>query len=409
MSPPTEQPAHQRLPAALAAERQPQVETVRLMALIESLNVAVLLQDEQHRVVLANTAFVEMFALGVPPERLRGAAGGPGGVPLAALYADAEEVRQRTAAAMRHGRPLRGEEIPLVDGRVLERDYVPITLDGSTLGFLWVFRDVTAQAEIRRGLEERARMLSELSTLKTEFIGVVSHELRTPLTSISTFATLLEEEVAALSAADRAAMTLAIRRNADRMLNLVADLILLAKLESGELGLHETEIDVPALLRDAAARNGTGGNSPSAARNGTGGNSPGAARNGTGGDGPVAVRLDLRHGPRLTGDTDLLAQLFDTAVGVLVTASAPGTEIVVHAAPLADRWQVTVSAPAADAATAERLLATHLPHPDVADERRTGALAVMLARAIAGRHGGDLSLAVAEPGARLTIGLPFRR
>ena len=65
-------------------------------------------------------------------------------------------------------------------------------LDGSTLGHLWVFRDVTAQAEVRRTLEERNRILTELSALKTEFVAVLSHELRTPLTSIATFAGMLD-------------------------------------------------------------------------------------------------------------------------------------------------------------------------------------------------------------------------
>src|SRR3954469_23729960 len=138
-------------------------------ALIEALNVAVLLQDEHHRVVLANTAFVEMFSLGVPPERLRGTAAGAA---VAALYGDTAQLRRRTEAAVERGRPLRGEEVALSDGRVVERDYVPITLDDSTLGHLWVFRDVTAQAEIRRALQDRARLLSELASLKTEFVAV---------------------------------------------------------------------------------------------------------------------------------------------------------------------------------------------------------------------------------------------
>jgi PAS domain S-box-containing protein len=63
---------------AREAERQTRVEAARLMTLIESLNVAVLLQDENRRVVLANAAFVEMFSLGVTPERLRGTKSGPG-------------------------------------------------------------------------------------------------------------------------------------------------------------------------------------------------------------------------------------------------------------------------------------------------------------------------------------------
>jgi hypothetical protein len=70
---------------------------------------------------------------------------------------------------------------------------------------------------------------------------------------------------------------------------------------------------------------------------------------------------------------------------------------------------VTVSTSAADSATAERLLSTRLPHPDAVNDGRTSALAVMLARAIAARHGGELSIAVDEAGATLTVDLPLRR
>ncbi len=362
------------------AERQTRVEAARLLTLIESLNVAVLLQDEERRVVLANAAFVEMFSLGVTPERLRGTTGVS---PLSGLYVDAENVERRTEDAVRRGRPMRGEEIPLIDGRIVERDYVPIMLDGSTLGHLWVFRDVTAQAEVRRSLEARARMLSELATLKTEFVAVVSHELRTPLTSINTFANLLEDE-GALEPDERAAAMTAIRRNADRMLSLVADLILLAKLESGELLLEPSRVDITTLVRQAAAAADSE---------------------------HVSLELELADGATLEGDGKLLAQLFDTAIGVMIAGSAPGAEVVVAAAGIgADPggWRVTVATSAADAATAERLLSTRLPHPDAANERRTGALAVMLARAIATRHGGTLTIEMRNPGAALTIDLPAR-
>jgi hypothetical protein len=104
----------------------------------------------------------------------------------------------------------------------------------------------------------------------------------------------------------------------------------------------------------------------------------------------------------------LLSQLVGAAIGVLVVGSAPGADVVVRAEPQVGRWRVAVSTSAADTATAERLLSTRLPHPNAVSERRTGALAVMLARAIAARHGGELSIAVRDPGATLTIDLPIR-
>jgi PAS domain S-box-containing protein len=363
---------------ARVAEQQRRVEATRLMTLLESLSVGVLLQDEHRRVVLANAAFVELFDLGLPPERLRDTERASDGG-FARLHLDPETANARVDQVIGRGRPVVGEEIQLVNGRVLERDYTPITMDGTTLGHLWVYRDVTAQAEIRRSLEERNKLLSELSALKTEFVHVVSHELRTPLTSINTFANILDEEIE-LSADERVAAVSAVRRNADRMLALVADLILLAKLESGEIRLADLPVDLPALARNAAA---------------------GALEMG------VHVTVDLTDGPRLHGDPGLLGQLVDTAVGVLVAGSAEGAQVHVSARPDGDRWLLVVTTSAAGAATSERLLSTRLPHPDAPDEQRTGALALMLARAIAARHGGDLRLALSQPGASISVSLPM--
>jgi PAS domain S-box-containing protein len=371
----------QDITRARAAEQQARVEAARMNTLIESLGVGVLLQDSDGHVVLSNAAFVEMFALGLGPERLRG-------TPLRAdsgRYADRVAAARRTDEAVSRGRPAIGQEFALTDGRVVERDYMPITLDGTTLGHLWVFRDVTAQADVRRGLEERNRILTELSALKTEFVSVVSHELRTPLTSIATFAGMVDD--GDLDPADRHHAVDAIRRNADRMRALVADLVLLAKLESGEIVLGNDAVDFAELVRQACTE------------------VPAehlhlAIHGDDGGEG---------EGPTVLGDRDLLRQAVGTAVGVVASARDGEAPVVVDAAvrPGSSQWTLTVRTPTAERSSAERLLSTRLPHPDVPGECRTGALALMLTRAIATRHGGDLVTAVDGPDIAVTLRLPF--
>jgi PAS domain S-box-containing protein len=329
--------------AAKAHQRRERAELARLTTLVESLRVGVLVLDEHHRVVLANTAFVELFAIGSTPEQLRG-----------------------TALTVPGDPP----------DHVLERDHAPVTLDGAALGHLWVFRDVTAQSAVRRGLEERNRLLLEVSSLKTEFVRVASHELRTPLTSIATFAAMLEDE-GALDAADRLAAVTAIRRNADRMQVLVADLLLLAQLESGETTLSLGPVDVAAVVRE------------------------------------IHPAAQVGAGPVTEADEALLWQLLSTAIGVVVAAADPDAPVAVAATAggtgADEQWTVRVSTATDQPATAERLLSVRLPHPDAEGEHRTGALALMLAREIAARHGGKLTTAVDVDGMTVTVELPIRR
>src|SRR5439155_21360670 len=122
----------------------------------------------------------------------------------------------------------------------------------------------------------------------------------------------------------------------------------------------------------------------------------------------IQISAEVGEGPPITGDPALLGQLVDTAIGVLVAGSAADAEIHVRAGPADGLWRLEVSTSAAGAATSERLLSTRLPHPDAPGEQRTGALALMLARAIAARHDGALSLALASPGASITVTLPVQ-
>ena len=94
---------------------------------------------------------------------------------------------------------------------------------GARAGAMLVFHDLTR--------------LRELEGARQEFVANVSHELRTPLSLIKGAAeTLLDGAKADPAALDR--LLQIIDRHADRLTLLIDDLLLLAKLDSGRLGLH---------------------------------------------------------------------------------------------------------------------------------------------------------------------------
>ena len=69
--------------------------------------------------------------------------------------------------------------------------------------------------------------------LGTAFLGLLSHELRTPVTSIFAAADLLRSRSTALDATDRAGLVGDIAEEADRLLRLVDDLLVLAHFDEG--------------------------------------------------------------------------------------------------------------------------------------------------------------------------------
>jgi two-component system, OmpR family, sensor kinase len=88
-----------------------------------------------------------------------------------------------------------------------------------------------------------------------QFVADASHELRTPLATIHGYAELSRRQLTGAGAEDAEALLLALGKvetEADRMSDLVADLLLLARLDSGR-PLAREDVDVTRLLLEAVA------------------------------------------------------------------------------------------------------------------------------------------------------------
>ncbi len=136
----------------------------RLKTLLQNLQAAVLVEDEAGCVLVANERFCALFEIDVPPEALVGADCGEALAATAPLFADADAVMARVAEMLALRERVLAERVDFADGRILERDYVPITLDGGSGGHLWLYRDVTARVEAEgqlRDREARYRLLAE--------------------------------------------------------------------------------------------------------------------------------------------------------------------------------------------------------------------------------------------------------
>ncbi|GAA1951067.1 hypothetical protein GCM10009816_09770 [Microbacterium aquimaris] len=91
-----------------------------------------------------------------------------------------------------------------------------------------------------------ARHLKEITRLKDEFVGTISHELRTPLSSILGYLELVMEEEETLSDDQKRFIGVA-ERNANRLLQLVGDLLFIAQVEAGKIPLQRETIDLSSI------------------------------------------------------------------------------------------------------------------------------------------------------------------
>ncbi len=101
-----------------------------------------------------------------------------------------------------------------------------------------------------RELQEAMRQIEEASRHKSEFLASMSHELRTPLNSILGFSELLKEQSIGPLNERQARYVGHIHQSGAHLLQLISDILDLAKVEAGKIVLQPEPLPVAPVLED---------------------------------------------------------------------------------------------------------------------------------------------------------------
>ena len=223
---------------------------------------------------------------------------------------------------------------------------------------------------------ERSRAAEQEAVAKERrFVADASHELRTPLT-------ILKSEIDVALGAERApgellAALASAGEEADRLIRLAEDLLVLARADEGELRLVPETVALRELLDGAAARNG--------------------------GRGEIVV--DAPAGLTVVADRQRLLQalsnMLDNALRhgdgrIELSAEDGGGQVRIGV-----RDHGSGFPPGFAARAFERFA-----RPDAARSGGGAGLGLAIVEAIARAHGGSATAGGADPGARVTIVLP---
>ncbi|MDF3071642.1 MAG: Phosphate regulon sensor protein PhoR [Polyangiaceae bacterium] len=193
----------------------------RMAGILEGMQEGVILLDSKRRIVVLNPALREMLLL--PADAI--------GKPLLEVVRNAE-LRDLFDQAATDDEPTTQEvEIGNIKPRRLLARVA--RMPGEARQLVAVFVDVT---EVRR-----------LESMRRDFVANVSHELRTPVTAIRSAAETLIDGAAADPAASHAFIGI-IDRNAQRLQQLVEDLLDLSRIESRGFRLSLEPIDLKPLF-----------------------------------------------------------------------------------------------------------------------------------------------------------------
>ncbi|NAW51436.1 two-component sensor histidine kinase [Elizabethkingia argentiflava] len=102
---------------------------------------------------------------------------------------------------------------------------------------------------MREESDAKILTMSEVENYRKEYLGNVAHELKTPLFSIQGYVeTLMDGGVDDMNIRDKYLER--IDKSVERILNIVQDLDMISRLESGQISLSFSNFDINALVRD---------------------------------------------------------------------------------------------------------------------------------------------------------------
>jgi PAS domain S-box-containing protein len=312
---------------------------------------------------------------------------------------DRQSVLERMRRCKAQELPLDGEyRLVARSGRVVWVHDVAVPVrddDGVSVSWQGYVIDVSERRAVEAQRDqlltrERAQneRLRELDRMKDEFVALVSHELRTPLTSIRGYLELVLDDTERLDAEHRRFLEV-VERNAERLLQLVGDLLFVAQVEAGKLTLERGEVDLPAVVKSSLEAI-----EPLAAQRG------------------IALAAEYEAVGSLPGDAARLAQLVDNLLSNAVKFTPARGRVSVRVARSNGSvvLEVEDTGPGIPLDERERLFERFFRAKTATESAAPGTgLGLSIAKAIAEAHGGSIGVTIEEGvGTCFRVELPLR-
>ena len=125
----------------------------RLSSLLLNLDSAVLLEDENRKIIFTNKKFCEIFNIPIDPVNLVGNDCTDSAENSKHLFKDPEGFVKNINHLLDHKKQVLGEEIIMKNGTILERDFIPIISKGIYKGHFWTYKNITLKKRYNQIIE----------------------------------------------------------------------------------------------------------------------------------------------------------------------------------------------------------------------------------------------------------------
>jgi signal transduction histidine kinase len=227
----------------------------------------------------------------------------------------------------------------------------------------------------------------EVSRLKSGFVSMVSHEFRTPLGIIQSSAQILDRYLERLSPERRTEQLESINRNVERMAGLIDEVLLIGKVEAGQLSFAPAPLDLAGFCRRLADE----------------------MTSATHRRCPIRLVLETPVFPLAQADEGLLRHILANLISNAVKYSVAGNEVEFHVAQRERNAVFTIrdrgiGIPEADR---DKLFVAFQRASNAAHVHGTG-LGLTIVKRCVDRHGGEVSFTSEEGrGTTFTVTIPM--
>ena len=294
----------------------------------------------------------------------------PGGPPSAGLAPDGLPPGELAVPIFRDGEV--AGVVQLVGSDEIRSDGQPETVET-------IAAQVAQYADRKRSDAAAARM-------KDQFVSTVSHELRTPLAAMDGWLhILLDGEPGPLNEEQHRFLT-TVKRNSDRLMRLVGDLLLIGQMDAGRFTLDMTDVDVSELVSETVT-----------------------LFEGTATEKRIELTADMMPGAMVRGDRLRLGQLLSNLVSNAVKFTPEGGQVRVRVGEQGGTCVVEVTDSGIGIPAEER---SHLFERFYRASTATGTagsgLGLAISKAIAAAHGGTIRIADSGgSGTRFVVEIPL--
>jgi signal transduction histidine kinase len=376
---------------AAASERATQLQT-QLTQAIESISEGFALFDPSDHLVLCNDKFRRSFSS--VADRIVPGIGFEEFIRLSLEAGEIDVPEDEREAWLQNRLRIRAEPLVSFDVKLRDERWIKVsdhrTADGSIVGIRTDITDLKNREEALFAAKESAEIASRS---KSDFLANISHELRTPLNAIIGFSEIMREELfGPLGSPQYREYIGDVFDSAQHLLNVINDILDIAKAEAGKLELIEDEVEIYSivgaatrLIQERAQR------------------------------GQIAIRIRLPPGlPTLEADERKLKQILLNLLTNAVKFTPPGGTIEV-AGGLAETGDFLITVKDSGIGIAADDIATALAPFGQVDSKLarkyegTG-LGLPLSNAMVKLHGGELTIhSQVGEGTTVTVRLPASR